>query len=317
LKRKTLALITISVIIAGVGLYAFYIYAFTTNGIPTGTCPEFSFVSGPANIPFKMVTVGDPNSYRNGSGGTTSWCVYGANGLLLRSYQTNSILTGYVSASANGQYVAVSAFQRPTAGSTYGNSAIYFFDSSGRMLWNVSDSFPLPLSLINSNGSVVVGYGRDLYYINQQGQVLWNYSAAQSVTAALVNDGSYVVDGTSYVPQTYDPPNSTMVSSNLVLFDSTGKVVWNDSIPGQVIESANSVAVSNGHIALGVTQIAANQGTLLYYDLQGKLIWSKTINLSLANDHVYFQNNGSQIYVGWWTSGGHLIYDLNGNEIGS
>jgi hypothetical protein len=186
------------------------------------------------------------------------------------------------------------------------------------MLWNVSvTSYPLFTPLINSNGSVLAGYGTNLFYINHEGKVLWNYSGAQSVTARLVNDGSYVVDGTSYVPQTYGPPNSSQVSSNLVLFDSTGKAIWNDSIPGEVIESADSVAYSNGHIALGVTQIAGNQGTLLYYDLAGKLIWSKTINHSygLANDVVYFQNNGSQIYVGWWISGDHLIYDLNGNQM--
>ena len=52
------------------------------------------------------------------------------------------------------------------------------------------------------------------------------------------------------------------------------------------------------------------------YSLHGKLIWSKAINVSLANDDIYFQNNGSQIYVGWWTSVSHLIYDLNGNQIG-
>jgi hypothetical protein len=316
LKRKILALIVISVIIVGASSYALYIYAFTTDGIPAGTCSEFSFVSGRPNLPFKLLVV--PNASQSVGTEATYWCIYGGNNFLLRSYQTNVPFPTPPSHSANGEYVALSGFQRATvAVGDYGRGAIYLFDKSGRMLWNVSTSQGSWESAINSNGSVVIGYGQDLYYINNQGKLLWNYSNLESLTAALVNDGSYVADGSSYVPQTYGPPNSSMVSSNLVLFDSTGKAVWNDSIPGEVIESVTSVAVSNGHIVLGVTQIAADQGTLLYYDLQGKLIWSKTINASLANDDVYFQNNGSQIYVGWWTSGGHLIYDLNGNEIGS
>lgn len=310
MKRKTLALVTISAILVGAGLFTFYIYAFTTDGIPTGSCPEFSFVSGPVKIPFKILTVGDSNNNPNGSGGTSSWCIYGANGLLVRSYQTNSILTGYVSASANGEYVAVSGLQKPSGPGTYGNAAIYFFDKSGRMLWNVSNSGdPLPMSLINSNGSVIIGYGRDLYYINHQGKLLWNYSGAESVTASLVNNGSYVADG-------IDVPNST--TSSLVLFDSTGKAVWNDNIYQQYIGSADGLAVANGHIALAVSGYRGGQSILMYYDLQGKLIWSKTINSSAlggANYDVNFQNDGSQIYVE--TILGHVIYDLSGNEIGS
>lgn len=306
---------TISAIIVGAGLFTFYIYAFTTDGIPAGTCPEFSFASGHPNKPFKLLIV--PNASQSVGIWPIYWCIYGGNNFLARSYQTNIPFPTPPSVSANGEYVALSGFQKATGSAgTYGHGAIYLFDKSGRMLWNFSTSQLSWESAINSNGSVVIGYGQDLYYINNQGKVLWNYSGSESGTAALVNDGSYVVDGTSYVPQTYGPPNSTMVSSNLVLFDSTGKAVWNDSIPGEVIESVTSVAFSNGHIALGLVQFATGQGTLLYYDLQGNLLWSKAINLSLANDDVYFQNNGSQIYVETENSG-HVIFDLNGNEMGS
>jgi hypothetical protein len=195
LKRKILALIVISVIIVGASSYALYIYAFTTDGIPTGTCPEFSFVSGrgplsleglPANMPFKMLSAGSGLS-PEGSG--ISWCTYGSNDFLVRSYQTNSILN-ILAVSNNREYVAASGF------SVYGayNKAVgsvYLFDSSGRMLWNVSaTSDPLFTPLINSNGSVIVGYGANLFYIDHQGKVLWNYSGAQSVTARLVNDVS-------------------------------------------------------------------------------------------------------------------------------
>ena len=303
-----LALISIIIVGGGTAGFLFYTYAFTTDGIPTGTCPEFSFVSGhpplrPANMPFKILSVGRGLS-PEGSG--ISWCTYGSNDFLVRSYQTNSILNILV-ASNNGEYVAAAGFSYKGASPA---GTVYLFDSSGRMLWNVSaTSFPLFTPLINSNGSVIVGYAANLFYINHQGKVLWNYSAAQSVTAALVNDGSYVAGGVNL-------PNST--TSSLVLFDSTGKAVWNDSIYHQYIGSADGIAVSNGHIALAVSAYQGGQSILMYYDLQGKLIWSKPINSSALGDVNYdvnFQNNGSQIYVE--TVLGHVIYDLNGNQIGA
>lgn len=247
-------------------------------------------------MPFKILSVGSGLS-PEGSG--ISWCTYGSNNLLVRSYHTNSILNILVT-SSNGEYVAAS----DRAGT------IYLFDSSGRMLWDVfATSFPLFTPLINSNGSVIVGYGANLFYINHQGKVLWNYSSAQSATALLVNEGSYVAAGVN-------EPNST--TSSLVLFDSTGKAVWNDSIYHQYVGSADGLAVSNGHIALAVSPYKGGQSFLKYYDLQGNLIWSRAINSSALGDvnyHVNFQNNGSQIYVGTVLS--HVIYDLNGNEIGS
>lgn len=309
MKRKTLALIAISVTILGAGSFAFYIYAFTTDGIPTGTCPEFSFVSGPPNIPFKIISVGNTYHYDMGSG-PISWCIYGSNNLLGRSYQTDRILNT-PTVSANGEYVVASGYQiGPGPPGPEENGAIYSFDKSGRMLWNVTDSQLFWASEINSNGSVVIGYGVDLYYINDQGRVLWNYSNPnkESFTAALVNNGSYVADGISNVLY----PNSTNFGSSLVLFDSTGKTVWNDSIYQQTIVSARSLAFSNGHIALGVS-VSGFQGTLLYYDLQGKLIWSKQVNSAVLD--VGFRNNGSQIYVE--TNWGHLVFDSNGNQIGA
>jgi hypothetical protein len=99
MRRKILALMTISAIVVGAGLYALYIYAFTTDGIPPGTCPEFSFVSGhqalsleglSANTPFKILSVGGGLSPE---GRGISWCTYGSNDLLIRSLGVTQLST--------------------------------------------------------------------------------------------------------------------------------------------------------------------------------------------------------------------------------
>jgi hypothetical protein len=307
LKRKSLALIGIFIVISGAVGFFFYSYAFTTSGIPPGICPEFSLVASLPNAHIKLFAVAKPTQPYQGSG-SISWCIYGENDLLARSYQTNRILDTPV-ASSDGAYVAAPGFQvAPGPAGLYENGAVYLFDSSGRMLWSVSDPRGFFTSLIDSNGSVIIGNDPDLYYINNQGKVLWNYSNPneESTGVALVDDGAYVVDGISGVPF----PNSSMYGSSLVLFNSTGGTVWNDSIPNQIIDSTGSLAFLNGQIALGVS-VSGYQGTLFCYNLQGQMVWSKPVDSAILN--VKFQNNGTTIYAE--TNWGHVVFDTNGNLV--
>ena len=306
MKRRSLAPIGILVIIAGAA--GLVLYASTTTGIPAGTCPEFSLVPGPNKVPFKILSVGRPTNPYQGSG-SVSWCIYGKNNNLLEgSYQTNRILNTPVS-SSNGAYVSASGSQiAPGPAGGYENGGIYLFDSAGRMLWNVTDSRPFLFSLINSNGSVIVGSGEDLYYINNQGKVLWNYSNPNesSMTTALVGDGSYVVDGITNVLF----PNRQNYGSSLIMFNSRGETVWNDSIPDQQFGSTSTLAVSNGHIAAGVASSGFN-GTLLLYDLKGNVIWSRPVDSDILS--VSFENGGSTIYA--QTNWGHVIFDTTNGYV--
>jgi hypothetical protein len=305
LKRLLLALVVILVLI--VGAAGFYTYAFTTKGIPAGTCPEFSFVAGTPNMPFKILSIEGTSRLYQGSG-PISWCIYGAYNLLIRSYQTNRILNTPV-VSGNGEYVVASGLEiAPGPAGVYTNGAIYLFDKTGRMLWSVTDSNPFFASLINNNGSVVVGSGTDLYYINNQGMVLWNYSNPnkQSFTVALLNNGSYVVDGITNVLF----PDRSNYGSSLVMFDSRGQVVWNDSIYDQQFGGASTLAVSSGYIAAGVASSGWN-GTLHLYSLNGSEIWSRAVDSDILN--VNFQNSGTAIYLE--TNWGHVIFNTKGNVI--
>jgi hypothetical protein len=55
------------------------------------------------------------------------------------------------------------------------------------------------------------------------------------------------------------------------MFDSRGNRLWNVTIPDQTVDSGSALAVSAGHIALGVSTSGFN-GTVVYYDLQGDLV---------------------------------------------
>jgi PQQ-like domain len=256
-------------------------------------------------MPFKMIAVGNQYSYPQGSG-TISWCIYGGNSLLERSYPTDRILNT-PAVSEDGTYVATTGLQiAPGPAGEQVNGAVYLFDKQGQMLWSIFSSQSLFSTHINSNGSVIVASDPDLLYVNNAGKVIWNYTSFESTTVALVDNGSYVVDGISGVFF----PNSSNQGSALVMFDSTGRTVWNISIPNQIFVSTTSLAVSNGHIATGVSS-SGWDGTFLYYDLQGNLIWSKPVNSAILN--VDFENDGSTIYVE--TNWGHVTFGLAGNMI--
>ncbi len=211
------------------------------------------------------------------------------------------------SVSADGSFVVATGFQTgPGPAAPFGNQAIYLFNKEGRMLWNISA--PAFSSSINSNGSVIVANDPYLYYINNQGHILWTYTHYRyaSTSVALVNDGSEVLDGISNVPF----PNDTNFGSELVMFYSNGGVIWNITLPNVLFDSGDSVAVSGGYIAAGLSYTGLN-GSLAYYSINGGLMWSKTISSSIQQ--VSFQNNGTSIFI--QTNYGNTKFDLSGKVI--
>ena len=94
------------------------------------------------------------------------------------------------------------------------------------------------------------------------------------------------------------------------MFDNRGNAVWNYSVPDEVFGSTSDLAVFGGHIAAGVEATGYN-GTVLYFDLQGSLLWSKNVDTAILR--VNFDNEGSAISVqGNW---GLIKFDLSGNVI--
>ena len=306
LTRRKLWIFTI-VIIASLVVSA-YAYAFTSLGRAPGTCPPLHWGSGnqgATNLPFSIVPAGE--LYRPELGtGAISWCIYGNSGVLERSYQTNRIL-GSVASSADGQYLAATGY-KILAGPAglYGDGAVYLFDRNGQIRWNVSSNREIFSVHINSNGSVIVANGPELLYFNNQGGILWNYSRYDAFDAAIVNDGASVVAGLSNIAF----PNHLNEGSEVVMFDNRGNAVWNYSIPDEIFGSTSDLAVSGGHVAAGVEATGYN-GTVLYFDLQGSLLWSKHVDTAILR--VNFDNGGSAISVqGNW---GLIKFDLSGNVI--
>ena len=306
LTRRKLWIFTI-VIIASLVLSA-YAYAFTSLGRAPGTCPRLRWGSGnqgATNLPFSIVPAGELYRAELGTG-AISWCIYGNSGVLERSYQTNRIL-GSVASSADGQYLAATGY-KILAGPAglYGDGAVYLFDRNGQIQWNVSSNREIFSVHINSNGSVIVAIGPELLYLNNQGSILWNYSRYDAFDAAILNDGASVVAGLSNIHF----PNHLNEGSEVAMFDNRGNTVWNYSVPDQVFGSTSDLAVSGGHIAAGVEDTGYN-GTVLYFDLQGSLLWSKHVDTAILS--VNFDNGGSAISV--QGNRGLIKFDLSGNVI--
>jgi len=273
----------------------------TTNSTNV-VCPEVSHNSSLPGVPFGVLPVGQKFTPGQGTGNVT-WCIYNNNtGILEASYVTDRQIDGLV-ASADGSYVVMDGQQiesGPSGAST--NGEIYLFSKDGQMRWSLPT---LQYAMaINGNGSVIVANNPDLLYINNHGEVLWNYSNSASV--ALVNNGSEVVDGISQVTL----PGYTNFGSEIILFNSLGRAIWNVSIPNVIFDSTASIAVSNGYIAAGVSYNGSN-GTMLYYNLDGTLIWSR--HASSAIQQVDFEDDGSAIFAN--TNWGNETFDLAGNVI--
>jgi hypothetical protein len=306
LTRRKLWVFTI-VIIASL-VVSVYAYAFTSLGRPPGTCTPLHWGSGNqglTNSPFNIVPVGELD--RPGLGtGSISWCIYSNSGVLERSYQTNRIL-GRIASSANGQYLAAAGYKiLPGPAGIYGDGAVYLFDRNGQVQWNVSSNHEIFSVQTNSNGSVIVANGPELLYLNNRGAVLWNYTGYDAIDAAILNDGANVVAGLSNIAF----PNHSNYGSEVVMLDNQGNAVWNYPVPDEIFGSTSDLAVSGGHIAAGVEATGYN-GTLLYFDLQGSLLWSKHVDTAILT--VNFDNGGSAISVqGNW---GLIKFDLNGNVI--
>lgn len=294
----------ITIVVIAVLVLSVYAYAFTSFGRPSGTCPSLHWSTGSQSI----VPVGE--LYRGYLGtGSIAWCIYGSSGFLERSYVTNRVLSS-VASSADGQYFAAAGYKIASGrAGLYEAGAVYLFDKNGVLKWNVSTAREIFSVHINSNGSVIVANFPELLYMNNAGTVLWNYSTYMVSAAALANDGANVVAGMSNIQF----PGKTNYGGELGMFDSQGTMLWNYTIPDQQFDSTSSLAVSDGHIAAGVTGVTASgtNGNVDYLDLQGNLIWSRHVNSGVFN--VNFDNGGSSISI--QTNWDQVKFDLQGNVI--
>lgn len=209
--------------------------------------------------------------------------------------------------SANGEYAAAAGYKvAPGPAGAEVNGSVYLFNKNGQMEWSISSPEPIFAVDINGNGSVIMTSDSVLLYINNQGKVLWNYSKYGPTVGALVDNGSSVIAGISMIPFA----NHSSFGSSLTMFDAKGNVVWNVSLPDQLFDSTSSLALSDGYIAAGLSNTGYN-GTLNYYNMQGKLIWSKNVDSAILG--VNFTSNQSAILVE--TNWGHDTFDLSGNVI--
>jgi WD40 repeat protein len=277
--------------------------------------------------PVKTAVSGDGNTILvGGTGGVIG--TFAPNGSSRWVYQTQENITG----------IAVSRDGRFTAASTY-EGDLYYFDSDGNLLWNVSGfgcNSRVALSDDGQSGYVFSdGQRGDLtrdtvFHFNRNGTILSHMSVPFISKEAMSSDGSIGVIGTwgSYgnnyvvgvdtagirwekkIPQEWgisdvaisDDGNTVAAiePGSLYVFSRSGNTLWNVS-PEYL---ARSVAVS----ADGRFIAAGTQYRILFFNRSG----ARLRNYSLPDyvDHIRISDDGQKIAA----TAGNTMYYLDGNE---
>src|SRR5574337_128403 len=89
--------------------------------------------------------------------------------------------------SSDGSYVLASGYQiAPGPAGIYENGAIYFFDKTGKILWNymTKDFGQVLISSLSPDGAhVVTASGTELSYLDNNGKKLWNYTSSSDINS--------------------------------------------------------------------------------------------------------------------------------------
>jgi len=226
---------------------------------------------------------------------------------LLWTYPTSGAVYD-VAISADGGYIGAGTW----------NNKVYFFSSSGYLLWSYETGGKVSVD-INNDGSYIIAGSEDnnAYLFNRSGDLLWNYRTDGDVLdVAISGDGEYMAVGSNdysvyffnrsgnmmWSYNTGDKVESISMSNDgkyiavgsgrkVYLFERSGKPLWR-YMTGY---SVKSVAISSD----GKYIVACAKGVNVYlFDRSGKLLWSYQIEGDRGVNHVSISSNGSYIAVG-------------------
>lgn len=242
--------------------------------------------------------------------GTGTLYYFNADGSLIwESHLNGTILQ--ISLSTNGSYVVAS----------YGN-VLSLFNGSGKLLWSrvingpVSGSYIDTVS-VSSNGNYIAAgmigppgepYGA-IYLFSNTDRLLWNYTNGTSSylgvhTVQISSNGKYVIMSAG---------NGVANGGYLALFNINGSIIWNISTS---IDPSNAFFTSNNSYIVSTawnTYVDGGVNGLLFYGLNGTLIWQSTLGLNDGPAPVAASNGDGYIGVG---SNGNLTYFSNsGNKL--
>lgn len=258
-----------------------------------------------------MIVVGTGQAIGNGS-------VYAFNqtGAELWTYRLNYFVSS-ISMSTGGSIIAVCGYQIAAGpAGYYENPVLYVFNGRGAVLWNQSFAGQFVDAKLSSNGSRLVAVTEtSLLYMNASGQVLWRLDLGDGATLsgwAMSPDGSRLIVSESRSPVVN---TSQSVSRSLILFNSQGGVVWNrtstgtlsapPAAPGSLIPSANWMSFFSSNSSSGTS------GSLLLFDQNVTLIWSRSIYSPILDLQTVNQSQDVVVQTNWST----LVFNLAGQLI--
>ncbi|MDO9539815.1 MAG: WD40 repeat domain-containing protein [Methanocalculus sp.] len=198
----------------------------------------------------------------------TTYNSIGSSGLNDPSSGPNDPTGVHVAISSDGQYiVAVSE-----------DSRVYYFDQSGKVLWNNITGNSLENVAMSSDGHYIAAASQDynVYFFNETGFRLWNYTTGDIVKSVAVNtDGQYLAAGSD--------------DRNIYLLNRDGTLLWK-YLTGAPVKT---VAMSRE----GQTIVAGSADHTIYcFDQSGTLLWKYTTG-NMVNS-VAVSGDGNYVAAG-------------------
>jgi arginine repressor len=224
---------------------------------------------------------------------------------------------GSIIRSSDGGYIVAGRTSSFGAGS--GDIYVVKLDSSGNVVWaktigGSSNDWAISITQSSDGGYVVAGstwsFGAgsgDIYVVklDSSGNIVWTKTIggnsddfARSIIQS--SDGGYVVAG---LTQSFGAGDWDMY---VVKLDSSGNVIWTQTIGGSNYDEAKSIIQSNdgGYVVVGRTwSFGAGYGYDFYVvklDSSGNVVWTKTIGGGDSDDanSVIQSSDGGYVVAG-------------------
>ncbi len=222
-----------------------------------------------------------------------------------------------VAISSDGKYVVVGSYR------------IYFFDKSGKLLWNKSGEFYIHSVAASLNGKYIVAgegwtpsdsvykrtyFGQktwgsndeisyNIYLFNNKGDLLWKYKTYGPVSSvAITPDGKYIVAGS--------------IGGYIYLFNNKGDLLWKYKTYGNV----RSISITRGgeYIVVGSWEDITgddwpDSGYIYFFDKDGNLLWKyktgdEVSSVAITPDGNYVVAGSADNNVYFFDKDGNLLW---------
>lgn len=267
----------------------------------TGPIPQWTFQSG---VEVSVITISDDDSSLVTIGGKGDQIedkkksiVYllDRNGSPLWSHVLDMIIND-IAMSSDGRFIAVSGYQPGDSGiHVYQNGIVYLLNSDGDLLWEyLMDDNNVPWSLwIHPEGSSVsLGTGNKVISLDRQGDLLWEINAEKYFDYVAFSSDGYFVTG-------YD--------SDVLFFDSTGKLLWSFATK---YESNYGLMISQDGKNILVSDSSGTDGNIYYLDSDGNLLWEHHLDEAALHLAISEHDNSYLMASNNWQL---MMFDEQGN----